>query len=335
SWGGGEPPPQTPPPFFFNDWVGEMIQDIQNRSQQGAALLTALLIVATAATVATGMASQHYLDIRRTANIMDRDRSMQVALGGEAWAMGILSRDGVEGKRDHLNEMWAAQIPPIPVTGGMAKGRIMDMQGRFNLNNLLMDGKPSPVDKLRFERLLQNVDLPPGLAQSVLDWIDPDMIVGGMGGAEDETYLGKKPPYHAANQLFMSVTELTLVEGFDAKAVANLAPFVTALPGRTDLNVNTAPPEVLMTLMDRMTLEDAKDLDEKRRHNDGFADVAKFLEEPIFKGKDVVSTGLSVSSRYFLVDSQVQMGRAKMQLLSLVARQEGHVTVLRRGQGVL
>lgn len=302
--------------------------------QGGAALITALLIVAIAASVAVGMASRQHLDIRRSGNILDRDRALQVALGGEAWAMGILARDGVEGERDHLNELWALDPPPIPVTGGVAKGRIVDLQGRFNLNNLLLDGKPSLVDRTRFERLLKLLDLDPRLAMAVVDWIDQDALVGGYGGAEDETYLGKKPPYRAANQFFKSVTELRLVEGFDAEAVAKLIPLVTALPRRTELNINTAPVELLMTMIENMPREAARALEDKRDSHDGFTDVAKFLAESVFKDKVVLSDGLSVASRYFLVESQVKVGRGRMRLFSLLFREKNHLTLLRRGQGV-
>ncbi|MBF0429587.1 MAG: type II secretion system minor pseudopilin GspK, partial [Magnetococcales bacterium] len=304
-------------------------------ASRGAALLTALLIVSVCASVAVGLITGQHLAIRRTANILDRDRSLQIALGGEAWAMGILSRDAKEGNRDHLNEIWASAPPPIPVTGGMASGKITDMQGRFNLNNLLLSGKQSPVDLARFERLLKIVELDPRLAVAVVDWMDPDSLVGNNGGAENPTYLGKSPPYRAANQFFMTVSELRLVEGFDAKAVARLIPLVAALPERTDLNINTAPLELLMTLTERMTREEAMTLDEKRRVIDGFVDVAAFLAEPIFKGKEVLSSGLSVSSRFFLVDGQVQMGRGRMRLFSLLSRNSSNLTVVRRSQAGL
>ncbi|MBF0179821.1 MAG: general secretion pathway protein GspK [Magnetococcales bacterium] len=97
--------------------------------RRGAALITALLIVASAVMIASGMVSLLQLEIRLAANIQDRDRAMHFALGGEAWAMGVLARDATAGSHDHLGEAWATVLPPMPVTGGTASGRILDLQG--------------------------------------------------------------------------------------------------------------------------------------------------------------------------------------------------------------
>lgn len=302
---------------------------------RGAALLTALLIVSVAVTVITGMISAQHLDIRASGNAFERDRGVQFALGGEAWAMGILSRDATEGGHDHLNELWAAIAPPIPVTGGTATGRITDLQGRFNLNNLLLEGKQSPVDRARFERLLLVVGLEPRLASAVVDWIDRDGEVSGPGGAEDETYLGKRPPYRAANQPFVSATELRLVEGFDAEALQRLLPLVTALPERTEWNVNTAPVELLMTLVENFSRGEAMAIDDVRRRDKGYVDVASFLAEPLLKGREVLSGGVGVSSRYFLVEGEVRLERGRTRLSSLLMRNNGRMTLLRRARGPL
>ncbi|NGZ06389.1 MAG: type II secretion system minor pseudopilin GspK [Magnetococcales bacterium] len=300
---------------------------------RGAALLTALLIVSVAVAVTAAMLSAQHLEIRKSATILNRDRAMQFALGGEAWAMGILTRDATEGNIDHLNEIWAATPPPMPITGGSATGRIHDLQGRFNLNNLLVDGKQSPVDRLRFERLLGVVGLNRGLAVAVIDWIDADDVVAGPGGAEDVSYTSKNPPYRAANQKMVSPSELRLIEGFSGEGLERLLPLVTALPERTELNINTAPVEILMTLVENMSQTDAAILEEKRRSDKGLSDLAPLLANPVLQGKDVLSAGFGVGSRYFLAEGEVRLGRARTRLTSLLHRKDGKVSVLRRVQG--
>ncbi|MBF0417165.1 MAG: type II secretion system minor pseudopilin GspK [Magnetococcales bacterium] len=309
---------------------GRAIRGKAGASGRGAALLTALLIVAVATALATTLLSAQHLEIRASGNLLDRDQGMQFALGGEAWAMGILNRDAAESQYDHLNEIWAATPPPVPVTGGTASGRIFDLNGRFNLNNLLLDGKQSPNDWARFERLLKVVGIEPRVAFAVMDWIDPDNLVSGPGGAEEETYIGRKPPHRSANRFFISTSELRLVAGFNDEAVNRLLPFVTALPERTELNVNTAPVELLMTLVENMTRTDAQLLDDKRRQESGYKSVGAFLEVPFFKGKTVLSGGWTVQSRYFLVESDVKLGRSRTFLSSLLLRSNGSTQVLRR-----
>ncbi|MBF0182412.1 MAG: type II secretion system minor pseudopilin GspK [Magnetococcales bacterium] len=209
------------------------------------------------------------------------------------------------------------------------------LQGRFNINNLIHENRPATVELDRFQRLLKIVGLDPRLAMAVVDWIDADAVVAGEGGAEAATYASRTPPCRPADRPMISVSELRLVAGFDAEAVTRLLPLVTALPERTPLNVNTAPPELLLALAEGLTREQVAQLDDKRRRDGGFVNIAIFLAEAAIREKGIPTEGLAVASRYFLVESQVALGRGRMRLFSLLARKEGHVVVVRRGQGAL
>ena len=61
----------------------------------------------------------------------------------------------------------------------------------------------------------------PDLAAAIIDWRDADSKVTP-GGAEDETYLRKNPPYRCKNAPFESVDELRLVEIVRRAIVSNL-----------------------------------------------------------------------------------------------------------------
>src|SRR5262249_43961563 len=141
---------------------------------------------------------------------------------------------------DSLDEPWAKPIVALPIERALVAGAIADEQGKYNLNNLLNGTQKSAADVEILRRLLASVGLDPDLAHAVLDWIDPDGDISGNGGAEDAYYLSLPKPYRAANQPMAQVEELYRVRGFDAAAVGKLKPYVTALPGRTPLNVNTA-----------------------------------------------------------------------------------------------
>ena len=172
---------------------------VRGRSK-GVALITAVLITAAIAIAAVAMAAQQTLDTRRTANIIDGDRSYVFALGVESWAMQILMRDRRNNQTDNLHEDWALRLPPITVEGAVVTGHIEDMQGRFNLNNLVKDDKVSPLDMQRFQRLLTVLGFDPNLADAVVDWIDTDSDVTQPAGAEDPQYLRATVPYRAANR---------------------------------------------------------------------------------------------------------------------------------------
>ena len=104
---------------------------------RGVALITAMLISALAAMVATGLAWDNSLDVRRTTVMLYRDQAMQIALGAESWVIGILHQDLQDTQTDHLGEIWAQELPGLPFEGGEVFGRVIDLQGRFNVNNLI------------------------------------------------------------------------------------------------------------------------------------------------------------------------------------------------------
>lgn len=246
---------------------------------RGVALLTALLITAIVTVVAVGMASRQQLDIRRAGNVLDGDQAYLYALGMESWARGALGndlRDPRTSQSDNLNEGWATGLPPIEVEGGgKVSGRIEDLQGRFNLNNLAVSNPltqpanqpttPTPGDqadpgkrknrraqqtqtsaakeKAIFLRLLvlsgAKSDEAAALADAVADWIDQDPEMNGPNGAEDVEYLKLSPPYRTANGPFASPSELMLIRGFTPEIYAKLAPLVCALPAGTSNNTTT------------------------------------------------------------------------------------------------
>ena len=111
----------------------------------------------------------------------------------------------------------------------------------------------------------------------VYDRIDDDDKPQPQNGAEDEYYLALDPPYRAANRPLIHVDELAMVRGFDASVRGRLAPFVSALPGPTAVNVNTAPPEVLAALVDGLDLVAARTL-VARRNNTYYRGNADFTE---------------------------------------------------------
>ncbi len=301
--------------------------------ERGIALVTALLVVALATVAAAGMASRQQLDIRRAGNLTDFGQARAYAEGVEAWGRAILRRDRKEGEVDHPGEIWAQRMSPVAVEGGQIGGFIEDQQGRFNLNNLYAGGKPSEVDLERFRRLLALLELPPGLADRVLDWIDPDLEVRYPEGAEDGDYMLAVPGYRAANRPFVSPTELRLVKGVDAKAYAKLEPFITALPGYAPINVNTAPAVILQALAPDLSQSDAERLVADRGEK-GYASVEDFLRHEVLAGQQIESAGLAVGSRYFLIRAEVFTGAARVRLFSLVERDADGVRTLLRSQGV-
>ncbi|MDD3608356.1 MAG: type II secretion system minor pseudopilin GspK [Halothiobacillaceae bacterium] len=304
------------------------ITPVTRRSERGVALITALLVVALAAVIATSLMTRQTYDLRRAENLLHRDQALSYALGGEDWAKSVLGQDNRE--VDGFMDIWATPLPPIPVDGGRVASRIVDLQGRFNLNALVnKEGKPDEVQKARFERLLKRLELDTAIATAVIDWIDPD-INPEMGGAEDGEYLGRQPPYRTANRPMQSVTELRLVAGVDSEGYARLAPLVSALPGNAPINLNTAPLEVLLSLADGLDATRLEEVLEARREKQ-FSSVADFLAQDAFGGQTVEAAGLGVNSNNFLAVTEATIGKARVIVYSVLSRSDkGRTRVLLR-----
>lgn len=316
------------------------------KHSRGVALITALLVVALVTIIAVGMAARQQVDIRRAGNILDGDQAYLFTLGVESWAQGVLAQDFRDGQTknkvsDTLNEDWATALPPIEVAGGKVAGKIEDLQGRFNLNNLWVNNAVSQPDLLVFQRLLANLHLDPDLVYAVIDWIDVN-VDQLPNGAEDLDYLDRKPSYRTANAPMVSSSELALVKGFTPEIVKALEPYVTALPLRapigtgspvplaTPINVNTAPAPVLAALVANLDAAGAARLLDVREGK-GFETITQFTD---IVGADKVTARADISSNHFLVTATGEAGRGQVQLHTLLYRDPtGKVQVLMRGIG--
>lgn len=314
--------------------------------QQGTALITALLVLALTVVVATEMTASQRFDVRRTGNILALEQAHQIALGGERWAVAVLARDrrnepppGQElaggedtASVDALDEDWAQVLPPLPVEGGQVSGRIVDLQGRFNVN-ALVDGEA--VDALalaRFERLLEALEIEPSFAQAVIDWLDADRETTFPDGAEDDFYAALTPPYLSANRPLGAISELRQLRGLEPAAWRRLAPHIAALPGPSAINVNTASPAVLQALVPGLGAGAAGQL-AARAEEEPFASVTEFAAEDVVDGSGLELTGIDVRSSHFRVQTAVALGPLEYTLYSWLRRNDnGASRVLRRAR---
>ena len=218
--------------------------------QTGIALIMVLLVVALASIITVSMASRQHVDVRRTVNMLDHEQAYMYLLAAEDWAMRILKEDLDDNDIDTLDDVWAKELPPIPVEGGNISGKLEDLQARFNLNSVIEGDGVNNDNYMVLKRLLRQKidDFQDTSAAAIVDWIDADQDAFGEGGAEDTFYLNKKVPYRTANQLISSSSELALINGFDYDKYEQVRDFIMALPTPTGININTASPEVLSSL---------------------------------------------------------------------------------------
>lgn len=302
--------------------------------EQGVALITVMLILALATILAVSMSSRQQLNIHRSSNIVNFEQAYQYVLGAESWAQQILKRDDKDNDTDSFQDDWALPLPELPIEGGSMSGQIEDLQARFNLNNLVLNGKPQKSEIESFKRLLRVLGLKEELSAVVVDWIDENEDVT-FSGAEDNDYLNLPLPYRAANTAMQDVSELLLLKGFDFASYEKLRQYVCVLEAGTNININTVSAEVLTSLGTGLTVEDAKNL-LLERDKKTYASVEDFIQNPLFNNANIKKEGLSVNSRYFSLSSTVKIDRVNIDFNSVFFREgEKSVMVLRRSRGVL
>ncbi|ORE86245.1 general secretion pathway protein K [Oceanococcus atlanticus] len=292
------------------------------------ALITAVMVVAFASTVAAALMVSQNLAVHRSANMIHQDQAWWYLVGMEQWAGTLLDRDLEDNQFDYLGEAWAQPVDFLPVDEGALSGRLVDLQGRFNLLSVVSgDGVVVEPRKQQLIRLLQNVEgLKSGTAEelaiAIVDWMDQDTEPGFPSGAEDSLYLSKDRPYRTPNRPMASVSELLLVNGVTPKIYAALQPHVTVHPGDHKINVNTATAPVLMSLNENMNPGVVEGLMNKREEVPWETDE-QFITDELIAGISMTTEDITVKTHYFQAEAAAMIGNVRLSYVSLLERLEG------------
>ncbi|PCM45909.1 type II secretion system minor pseudopilin GspK [Marinobacter sp. ANT_B65] len=311
------------------------------KKQQGVALIMVLLAMALVVMLAAGMTQQQNIRVFKAGHYLAQQQGQSIAVGAEAFARQILVRDFEEDKEDNqlvdsLDEFWAVNAAILPLDdNGVAEVQIDDLGGRINLNDLVAtNGQVDPLTKDRVSRLLIALGITGISVDALVDWIDPDDETISAYGAEDGQYLMADPGFRAANQPFVSVSELRLIEGMTEEIYVALRPHVATLPVTgVGINVNTATAEVLMSLHEELTTAQVESILEGREE-ERFESLQDFLALPEFAGLGLKSAGLGLQTRFFEVVSRITYDNRVVNMVSTVFRdQEGNVRTVHRDTG--
>ena len=324
----------------------------QSHSSRGAALLAAMLTVSLVAMLAAGAAWQQWRTVEVESTERQHAQAQWLLLGALDWARIILREDARSGNADaptdHLAEPWAIPLQEArlstflaanssssavnkSVTNGSStfsntfsedaltqevylSGQIIDLQARMNVSNLLQGNQIDLKSLQAFERLFEALSLPTAQLNT---------LAQGLVAAQQQK--------DGAPLLPQRVSQLTWL-GLTPQTLNSLAPYITVLPTRTPVNLNTAPPVVLYASVAGLSLADAKRLSDQRAQNpwsglDAFQKAA---------GKPVSVDGThSVNSRFFEVIGRLRMPATRLVERSVVQRDQVDVKVLWRESGSL
>ena len=292
-----------------------MVRPALKSGSRGAALVLAMLIAALAAVVAVAVAAEQQRWFAEVANRRDQVQAQALAQAGVQWSRQIIQDDARSGTIDHLGEAWAFPLPRTPLENGSIEGRIEDAQGRLNINNLAADGALGKEELSRFARLLAQR----GIAPRALDAIAA--LVLSVPASDGVQAIGAPPTAQPLPPGLRPVraAEIAAARGVTLREVAQLMPFVTAIPTATVINVNTAPPEVLAAAVTGLSGDALAALVAERARKP-FATLADFRSRLPGGATIPNETTLGVASSYFLVSVRARQGETLAQARALLRR---------------
>ena len=324
----------------------------QRHSSRGAALLAAMLTVSLVAMLAAGAVWQQWRTVEVESTERQHAQAQWLLLGALDWARVILREDARSGNADaptdHLAEPWAIPLQEARLSTFLAansnssigsksgmnsngsfsntnsddaltqqvylSGQISDLQARMNVSNLLQGSQIDLKSLQAFERLFEALSLPTAQLNT---------LAQGLVAAQLQK--------DGAPLMPQRVSQLTWV-GLTPQNLVTLTPYITVLPNRTPVNLNTAPTVVLYASVAGLSLSDANRLADQRAQNpwsslDAFQKAA---------GKPVGVDGThSVNSRFFEVVGRLRMPATSLVERSVVQRDQVDVKVLWRESGSL
>ena len=309
------------------------------RSQKGIALIYVLLIFAMITLMASQMVTSLWLHTEKNARFLERIQAKHHAMAAEQYVAMLLEKDAEDDKKkkrqvDHEKERWNVEQVGYAIDQGDVELKIVDENSRFNLNWLLSEALDGKRYTKQFATILQNLEIDIQLIQTIKDWIDSDQEPSETG-AEDNAYLVMSPQRRTSDFPLVSISELRLIQGIGKEEFELLFPLVTALPIDSKLNVNTAVPEVLRSISDKITEGDAQAIIDSRG-DEGFAKLEDMTKVPALKDKtaDLKSADFEFGSSFFNVYIKATYRDTVFYMRSLLVRNaDGQVQVAGREIG--
>ena len=218
--------------------------------QRGSATITALIVMVLTTMILSSLIWQQHLSIRQLEYQRDRRQAEWLHIAATDFARFILAENSkTTSTEDSLTEAWAIPLSDTKVSDFLRgvdipqelshltmMGQVSDAQSRFNLNNLVDEESGRRIDPNGlniFQTLLGNLGADRSLAHQVANGI--------------------------ANTgfRFTDPAQLDGFEGFTPILRQRLKPLLTALPGHTNINVNTASSDILRAVFQGMSASQA------------------------------------------------------------------------------
>ncbi len=211
------------------------------KSERGIALIMVLWAIALLMVIAASYAFETRTEALLSANLVDKAKAAATAEAGVRRAIADLLQNNESTFKNTLSEK------SLRFAGADLRIAVVSEHGRIDLN-----AAPDALIGQVAERALAALSPAEGvsaesISDSILDWRDADKTKR-RAGAEDPDYRIAGKPYGAADQAFVSVSELSLVHGIPLDVYRELSKYFTVHTRASRVDPQAASKDVLLAI---------------------------------------------------------------------------------------
>ncbi len=298
-----------------------------------------MVIVALVATLASSMVWQQWQAVELEAGERAQAQAESILDGALDWSRLILREDirsGGPSGADHLGEPWAVPLAEARLSTFLAadknntdeapeaflSGRIVDAQSRYNLRNLMgNDSSVSLAEAETLRRLARQAGLADAWTQVLIERITAALAATGHDASS-----ATRPPLLPPDERHLEWL------GLDTENLKRLRPWITLLPRPTPINLNTAPREVILAVVEGSDLAGVERLlqGRQRQYLRRPEDARQWLGAHV----QVPNQRVDIKSQYFEVTGAMRQGPMIVVQRSLVERRSVRDIQVRRTERV-
>ncbi|MFA7668032.1 MAG: type II secretion system minor pseudopilin GspK [Burkholderiaceae bacterium] len=275
------------------------------------AIIGALVVVAAASVATANIMERQTLLADTLAGERDRVQAKWLLRSGLDWSRIILWNDARSNAVTLKDAIWAQPIEGLEIRApgstrqAYFSGLIEDEQGKYDIGRLAVNGTVTASELASLRQLLASLGLP--------DWLAP-AIAARVASAQTG------PQSEATAPGLRTVRDLLSIEGMTLETVTVVSEYLTVLPYKSPLNINTASAEVLSASIPQLDLAQARSLVEQRNRGQWFNSRGDFLNR-LSDPKVAVDIQVDVRSEWFKVTGEVMLDHATASMQALLQRQ--------------
>ncbi|WP_313054857.1 type II secretion system minor pseudopilin GspK [Pseudomonas lopnurensis] len=300
------------------------------------AVISALLIVTVVAVIAAQIVSRQALFTRTVQAEQSRVQGGWLLRGALELSRQTLWQARLEDPLTRLDQPWAqsVRVAAANARGDTFEYWIEDEQGKFNLRNLVREGRVDMEEVASFERLCQalglNVALARRIGQRVIESYtllpepadDQPAVTAGFSSTRLTSPSAAREILRPTRPKLRVLDDLRNLKGIDAAALERLRPYVTILPANTWINGNTARAEVLAAHVPGLSLQQAQSLLAERDQGRWFINRGDFVNRLRMPDREMTRIRIGITSNWFLVHGRARSGERLVSLHALLQRNE-------------